>query len=164
MFRSYDHHQVEKYIATLGLLNWQRIRCFIRSHIIVIVYILLEVNCWHYREPERRALAVCKHVVTSGLKDHSSAAGDFPNCLTRPSHSMRLVRKRIIPTELSPLVGEVSVNILRLKLEQNHSQNYITNNGQSACHCVKLHLGSNTRFFIFSENWGFVDVEHPLWR
>jgi hypothetical protein len=21
MFRSYDHHQVEKYIATLGLLN-----------------------------------------------------------------------------------------------------------------------------------------------
>jgi hypothetical protein len=28
-------------IATLGLLNWQRIRCFIRSHIIVIVYILL---------------------------------------------------------------------------------------------------------------------------
>jgi hypothetical protein len=24
MFRSYDHHQVEKYIATLGLLNWQR--------------------------------------------------------------------------------------------------------------------------------------------
>jgi hypothetical protein len=41
MFRSYDHHQVEKYIATLGLLNWQRIRCFIRSYIIVIVYILL---------------------------------------------------------------------------------------------------------------------------
>jgi hypothetical protein len=27
MFRSYDHHQAEKYIATLGLLNWQRIRC-----------------------------------------------------------------------------------------------------------------------------------------
>jgi hypothetical protein len=25
MFRSYDHHQAEKYIATLGLLNWQRI-------------------------------------------------------------------------------------------------------------------------------------------
>jgi hypothetical protein len=23
MFRSYDHHQPEKYIATLGLLNWQ---------------------------------------------------------------------------------------------------------------------------------------------
>jgi hypothetical protein len=29
MFRSYDHHQAEKYITTLGLLNWQRIRCFI---------------------------------------------------------------------------------------------------------------------------------------
>jgi hypothetical protein len=29
MFRSYDHHQVEKYITTLGLLNWQRICCFI---------------------------------------------------------------------------------------------------------------------------------------
>jgi hypothetical protein len=26
MFRSYDHHQAEKYIATLGLLSWQRIR------------------------------------------------------------------------------------------------------------------------------------------
>jgi hypothetical protein len=26
MFRSYDHHQAEKYITTLGLLNWQRIR------------------------------------------------------------------------------------------------------------------------------------------
>jgi hypothetical protein len=36
MFRSYDHHQVEKYITTVGLLNWQRIRCFIRSHITVI--------------------------------------------------------------------------------------------------------------------------------
>jgi hypothetical protein len=35
MFRSYDHHEAEKYIATLGLLNWQRIRCFIRSHIIL---------------------------------------------------------------------------------------------------------------------------------
>jgi hypothetical protein len=41
MFRSYDHHQAEKYIATLGLLNWQRIRCFIRSYVIVIVYMLL---------------------------------------------------------------------------------------------------------------------------
>jgi hypothetical protein len=41
MFRSYDHHQAEKYIATLGLLNWQRIRCFIISYIIVIAYILL---------------------------------------------------------------------------------------------------------------------------
>jgi hypothetical protein len=40
MFRPYDHHQAEKYIATLGLLNWQRIRCFIKSYIIVIVYIL----------------------------------------------------------------------------------------------------------------------------
>jgi hypothetical protein len=38
MFRSYDHHQAEKYITTLGLLNWQQIRCFIRSHITVIVY------------------------------------------------------------------------------------------------------------------------------
>jgi hypothetical protein len=38
MFRSYDHHQVEKYITTLGLLNLQRIRCLIRSHITVIVY------------------------------------------------------------------------------------------------------------------------------
>jgi hypothetical protein len=28
MFRSYDHHQAEKYIATLGLLNWQRIRIY----------------------------------------------------------------------------------------------------------------------------------------
>jgi hypothetical protein len=28
MFRSYDHHQAEKYITTLGLLNWQRIHCF----------------------------------------------------------------------------------------------------------------------------------------
>jgi hypothetical protein len=37
MFWLYDHHQAEKYIATLGLLNWQRIRCFIRSHIIVIL-------------------------------------------------------------------------------------------------------------------------------
>jgi hypothetical protein len=27
MFRSYDHHQAEKYITSLGLLNWQRIRC-----------------------------------------------------------------------------------------------------------------------------------------
>jgi hypothetical protein len=41
MFRSYDHHQVEKYIATLGLLNWQRIRCFIISYIIVVAYIML---------------------------------------------------------------------------------------------------------------------------
>jgi hypothetical protein len=41
MFRSYDHHQAEKYIATLGLLNWQRIRRFIISYIIVIAYILL---------------------------------------------------------------------------------------------------------------------------
>jgi hypothetical protein len=43
MFRSYDHHQAEKYITTLGLLNWQRIRCFIRSHITVIVYIMLRI-------------------------------------------------------------------------------------------------------------------------
>jgi hypothetical protein len=43
MFRSYDHHQVEKYITTLGLLEWQRIRCFIRSHITVIVYIMLRI-------------------------------------------------------------------------------------------------------------------------
>jgi hypothetical protein len=43
MFRSYDHHQVEKYITTLGLLNWQRIRCFIRSHITVIVFIILRI-------------------------------------------------------------------------------------------------------------------------
>jgi hypothetical protein len=41
MFQSYDHHQAEKYIATLGILNWQRIRCFIISYIIVIAYILL---------------------------------------------------------------------------------------------------------------------------
>jgi hypothetical protein len=41
MFRSYDHYQAEKYIAILGLLNWQRIRCFIISYIIVIAYILL---------------------------------------------------------------------------------------------------------------------------
>jgi hypothetical protein len=26
VFRSYDHHQAEKYIATLGLLSWQRMR------------------------------------------------------------------------------------------------------------------------------------------
>jgi hypothetical protein len=39
MFRPYDHHQAEKHITTLGLLNWQQIRCFIRSHITVIVYI-----------------------------------------------------------------------------------------------------------------------------
>jgi hypothetical protein len=32
-----------KYITTLGLLNWQRIRCFIRSHITVIVYIILRI-------------------------------------------------------------------------------------------------------------------------
>jgi hypothetical protein len=44
MFRSYDHHQVEKYITTLGLLNWQWIRCFIRSHITVIVYIMLRID------------------------------------------------------------------------------------------------------------------------
>jgi hypothetical protein len=31
MFRSYDHHQAEKYIATLGLLNWHRIRCRIMT-------------------------------------------------------------------------------------------------------------------------------------
>jgi hypothetical protein len=43
MFRSYDHHQAEKYITTLGLLNWQRIRCFIRSYITVIVYIMLRI-------------------------------------------------------------------------------------------------------------------------
>jgi hypothetical protein len=43
MFRSYDHHQAEKYITTLGLLNWQRIRCLIRSHITVIVYIMLRI-------------------------------------------------------------------------------------------------------------------------
>jgi hypothetical protein len=43
MFRSYDHHQVEKYITILGLLNWQRIRCFTRSHITVIVYIMLRI-------------------------------------------------------------------------------------------------------------------------
>jgi hypothetical protein len=43
MFRSYDHHQVEKYITTLGLLNWQRTRCFIRSYITVIVYIMLRI-------------------------------------------------------------------------------------------------------------------------
>jgi hypothetical protein len=43
MFRSYDHHQVEKYITTLGLLNWQRIRCFIRAQITVIVYIMLRI-------------------------------------------------------------------------------------------------------------------------
>jgi hypothetical protein len=35
MFRSYDHHQAQKYITALGLLNWQRIR---PSHITVIVY------------------------------------------------------------------------------------------------------------------------------
>jgi hypothetical protein len=29
MFRSYDHHQAEKYIATLGLVNWQRIKTHI---------------------------------------------------------------------------------------------------------------------------------------
>jgi hypothetical protein len=39
MFRSYDHHQVEKYITTLG----QRIRSFVRSHITVIVYIMLRI-------------------------------------------------------------------------------------------------------------------------
>jgi hypothetical protein len=43
MFRSYDHHQVEKYITTLGQLNWRQIRCFIRSHITVIVYIMLRI-------------------------------------------------------------------------------------------------------------------------
>jgi hypothetical protein len=43
MFRSYDHHQAEKYMTTLGLLNWQRIRCLIRSHITVIVYIMLHI-------------------------------------------------------------------------------------------------------------------------
>jgi hypothetical protein len=43
IFRSYDHHQAEKYITTLGLLNWQRIRCFIRSRITVIVYIMLRI-------------------------------------------------------------------------------------------------------------------------
>jgi hypothetical protein len=43
MFRSYDHHQAEKYITTLGLLNWQRIRCFIRAHITVIVFIILRI-------------------------------------------------------------------------------------------------------------------------
>jgi hypothetical protein len=43
MCRSYDHHQAEKYITTLGLLNWQRIRCFIRSHITVIVFIILRI-------------------------------------------------------------------------------------------------------------------------
>jgi hypothetical protein len=43
MFRSYDHHHAEKCITTLGLLNGQRIRCFIRSHITVIVYIMLRI-------------------------------------------------------------------------------------------------------------------------
>jgi hypothetical protein len=43
MFRSYDHDQVEKYITTLGLLNCQRIRCFIRSHSTVIVFIILRI-------------------------------------------------------------------------------------------------------------------------
>jgi hypothetical protein len=40
MFRSYDHHQDEKYIATLGLLNWHHhhtiltLRRRIKTHII----------------------------------------------------------------------------------------------------------------------------------
>jgi hypothetical protein len=46
MFWSYDHHQAEKNITTLGLLNWQRIHCFIRSHITVIVYIMLCIVEW----------------------------------------------------------------------------------------------------------------------
>jgi hypothetical protein len=33
MFRLYDHHQAEKYIITLGLLNWQQIRCYMLLHI-----------------------------------------------------------------------------------------------------------------------------------
>jgi hypothetical protein len=42
MFWSYETcKHAEKYITTLGLLNWQRIRCFIRSHITVIVFIML---------------------------------------------------------------------------------------------------------------------------
>jgi hypothetical protein len=44
MFRSHDHHQAEKYITTLGLLIWQRIRCFIWSHIPVIVYTIMLRN------------------------------------------------------------------------------------------------------------------------
>jgi hypothetical protein len=43
MFQSYDHHRAEKYMTTLGLLNWQRIRCFIKSHITVIVFIILRI-------------------------------------------------------------------------------------------------------------------------
>jgi hypothetical protein len=43
MFRLYDHYQPESKITALGLLNWQRIRYFIRSHITVIVYIMLHI-------------------------------------------------------------------------------------------------------------------------
>jgi hypothetical protein len=38
MFRSYDHHQDEKYITTLGLLNSQRIRCQLSSPKVVIYF------------------------------------------------------------------------------------------------------------------------------
>jgi hypothetical protein len=40
MFRSYDHHQAEKFIATLGLLNWQRIRCQLSSPKVAIYFLM----------------------------------------------------------------------------------------------------------------------------
>jgi hypothetical protein len=58
MFRPYDHHQAEKYITTLGLLNWQQIRCFIRSHITVIVYL---DNYCNVRSYDITCATVCKH-------------------------------------------------------------------------------------------------------
>jgi hypothetical protein len=72
MFRSYDHHQAEKYVATLGLLNWQRIRCFIISYIIVIAYILLCIVLIRYiiiifQPDDGRTTETCSYVYISNI-------------------------------------------------------------------------------------------------
>jgi hypothetical protein len=64
MFGSYDHHQVEKYIITLGLLKWRRIGCFIRSHITVIVYIILRIAALSNAAPAKYfSGALRKHII-----------------------------------------------------------------------------------------------------
>jgi hypothetical protein len=67
MFRSYDHQQAEKYIATLGLLNWQRIRCFIISYIIVIAYILLCIVLILRSYDDGRTTETCSYVHISNI-------------------------------------------------------------------------------------------------
>jgi hypothetical protein len=70
MFRSYDHHQDEKYIATLGLLNGQRIHCFIIPYIIVIAYILL-VSFWYsVNKTIHNTTETCSYVYISNISSY----------------------------------------------------------------------------------------------